>query len=421
MLATSLDLPCGATLPNRIAKAATSEALAHRRTGAPTPRLSNLYGRWARGGAGLLITGNVAIDLEGRTEPGNVVIVDDRDRDELARWADAAHRGGAKIWMQINHSGRQAPRRITAQPLAPSSVPMQGFAGLFGTPRALTDAQIHELIERFATAARIAKDVGFDGVQIHGAHGYLVSQFLSPRTNQRDDAWGGDAERRMRFLVEIVRAIRAAVGPAFPIGVKLNSADFQRGGFTEEESMAVVQRLEREGIDLLEISGGSYEKSAMMGSEAGARESTRLREAYFLEYARKVRRITSLPLMLTGGMRTSATMRAVIEEGHVDVVGLARPLAAEPDLPSHLIANVEAAAARIDPRLGVKLFDDMLQITWYQAQIHRMGDGLEPDLALGRVRALVVGFFASYAFNPLAALLPARKRLPAATLEAEST
>lgn len=420
MLATPFELPCGATLPNRIAKAATSEVLGDRRTGAPTTRLANLYARWARGGAGLLVTGNVVVDWDGRTEPGNVVIVDDRHADALTAWTDAVHREGAKIWMQINHSGRQATRRITAQPVAPSAVPMQGFAGMFGKPRALTDAEIRGLVERYATAARIAKDTGFDGVQIHGAHGYLVSQFLSPLTNQRDDAWGGDAERRMRFLLEIVRAMRAQVGPAFPIGVKLNSADFQRGGFTEEESMAVVQQLEREGIDLLEISGGSYEKSAMMGSEAGARESTRQREAYFLEYARKVRRVTSMPLMLTGGMRTSATMRRVLEEGHVDMIGMARPLAAEPDLPSRLLADPTAAAARIDPRLGVKLFDDMLQIVWYQEQMHRMGDGREPDLALGRVRALVLGFFASYAFNPLASLMPTRKKLAPATLGVEA-
>jgi 2,4-dienoyl-CoA reductase-like NADH-dependent reductase (Old Yellow Enzyme family) len=319
--------------------------------------------------------------------------------------------------MQLNHSGRQASRRITRHPVAPSAVGLQGFGGLFGTPRALTDAEIHALVERFATAARVAKDAGFDGVEVHAAHGYLVSQFLSPRSNQRDDAWGGDAQRRMRFLLEIVRAIRREVGPAFPMGVKLNSADFQRGGFSEEESMAVVQQLEREGIDLLEISGGSYEKSAMMGSEAGARESTRQREAYFLEYAQQVRRVTKLPLLLTGGLRSSATMRQVLADGHVDMVGLARPLAVEPDLPARLMAEESAAATLVDPRLGVRLFDDMLQIVWYKEQLHRMGAGLEPDPRLGRVRALVVGFFASYAFNPLAALLPARRREPLAALE----
>jgi 2,4-dienoyl-CoA reductase-like NADH-dependent reductase (Old Yellow Enzyme family) len=417
MLASTLELPCGASLPNRVAKAATSEALADRRTGAPTSRLSNLYARWGRGGAGLLITGNVVVAREGRTEPGNVIIVDDRDRDALAHWAAAAKSNGAKVWMQINHSGRQAARRITSQPVAPSVVPMKGFGGLFGVPRELTDAEILELVERFATAARVAKAAGFDGVEIHAAHGYLVSQFLSPYTNTRTDAWGGDPERRMRFLVEIVRAIRREVGPAFPIGVKLNSADFQRGGFTEEESMGVVQQLEREGIDLLEISGGSYEKSAMMGSEAGARESTRRREAYFLDYAQKVRRLTKLPLLLTGGMRSAATMKQVIADGHVDMVGLARPLAVEPDLPARLLSDDDAEAVLSDPRLGVKLFDDMLQVVWYQAQMHRMGAGLEPDRALGRVRALVVGFFASYAFNPLAALLPAKRREPAAALE----
>ncbi|HET9989164.1 MAG TPA: hypothetical protein VFQ65_11600, partial [Kofleriaceae bacterium] len=256
---TSLDAPLtlrsGATLPNRLAKAAMSEVLGDA-TGAPTDALVRLYERWGRSGAGLLITGNVMVDRGGMGEPNNVVIVDDRDLARLRAWATAGQAHGARLWMQLNHAGRQSPRTLTPVPVAPSAIPMKGFFGVFAKPRALEAHEIEALIARFAAAAVVARDAGFAGVQIHAAHGYLISQFLSSRTNRRDDAWGGDAARRSRFLLEIVRAIRAAVGPAFPIGVKLNSADFQRGGFTEEESLEVIRLLDAEGVDLLEVSGG---------------------------------------------------------------------------------------------------------------------------------------------------------------------
>ncbi|MCA9609742.1 MAG: hypothetical protein KC619_29290, partial [Myxococcales bacterium] len=248
---------------------------------------------------------------------------------------------------------------------------------------------------------------------IHAAHGYLVSQFLSPKTNRRTDRWGGDLEGRTRFLLEIVRAIRARVGDGFPIAVKLNSADFQRGGFTEEESAAVVRALEAEGIDLLEISGGSYESAAMMGTpdEAPKRESTRRREAYFVDYAERIRRETKLPLLLTGGLRTAAAMNEIVEEGHVDLVGLARPVAVAPDVARELLEGTRDATPRPSPRLGVRLFDDVLQIAWFQAQLWRMGDGLEPDPRLSRVRALLSAFWHNYLFNPLTLLAPAPARL----------
>ena len=202
---------------------------------------------------------------------------------------------------------------------------MKGFFGAFAKPRALEAHEIEALIARFAAAAVVARDAGFAGVQIHAAHGYLISQFLSSRTNRRDDAWGGDAERRSRFLIEIVRAIRAAVGPAFPIGVKLNSADFQRGGFTIEEAMDVARALDAAGIDLLEVSGGNYESPAMTGSgelPAEQRQSSREREAYFLDYARRIRAVVTTPILLTGGMRSRAVMDAALASGSVDVIGL---------------------------------------------------------------------------------------------------
>ncbi|MEO7730581.1 MAG: hypothetical protein ABIY55_06375, partial [Kofleriaceae bacterium] len=271
--AQPLTLPA-TTLANPLAKSATSEALADRETGQPTEALVNVYERWGAGGAGLLITGNVVFDLEARTEPGVVVIRDDRDLAVLKRWATAAQAHGARAVMQINHPGRQTAKRIARTPVAPSAVVVAGKGGMFGTPRALTGREIEALIESFARTAEIAVRAGFAGVQIHAAHGYLVNQFLSPLSNRRTDEWGGDLAGRMRFLLEIVRATRRRIGSAL-LSVKLNSADFQRGGFDETESMQVVTALEAEGIDLLEISGGNYEKSAMMGSERASIEPRR--------------------------------------------------------------------------------------------------------------------------------------------------
>ena len=266
-LSKPLELRRGGVLPNRIAKAAMSEALGDDDC-APTERLIRLYERLGRGGAGMLITGNVITDLGGRTELHNVVITDARHLAGLKRWAGAAQAHGSKLWMQVGHAGRQTARMVTWNPVGPSAVPLQGMAGLFSPPRALEDGEIRVLIERYANAAAQAEAAGFAGMQVHAAHGYLISQFLSPLTNQRDDAWGGTPQKRMRFLLEIVRASLSATREGFGIGVKLNSADFQRGGFTLEESMEVAQALDAEGIDFLEISGDYYERPAMVGSKA---------------------------------------------------------------------------------------------------------------------------------------------------------
>ena len=322
-LSDPLTLPCGLVLPNRIMKAALSEGMANKRH-APDERLERLYSTWSKGGYGLIITGNVMVDGTQLGEPGNVVIEDERNLDALSRWVKATKDGGVPIWAQLNHPGRQSnPLELGATPVAPSAVPlaMPGSP----TPRALTTAEIEDIIERFAAAAKVCETAGFDGVQIHGAHGYLVAQFLSPLSNRRDDEWGGDPARRMRFLIEVVRRIRSRVSPGFAVGLKLNSADFQRGGFTEDESRGVLAALAGEGLDLIEVSGGSYEQPAMMGAAA---DSTRAREAYFLEYARTVRSIVGdVPLAVTGGFRSRSAMQAAVDSGECDVVGLGRPTA----------------------------------------------------------------------------------------------
>ena len=391
VLAQPLELPCGVVLSNRFANAAMSEQMGDRYQ-APTPELATLYERWARGGSGLVITGNVMVDRRAMGEPLNVVLEDDRHREAFEAWASAGNVNGSAIWMQVNHPGRQSPRHLSAQPVAPSAIGVKVARGAFATPRALTDTEVHEIVARFATAARIARETGFGGVQVHGAHGYLVSQFLSPRTNLRDDAWGGTPEKRMRFLLEVVRAMRSEVGSDFPIGVKLNSADFQRGGFTEAESMDVVRALEHEGVDLLEVSGGTYESAAMMGkpgrSASAPRESTRQREAYFLDYAATVREITSMPLMLTGGFRTAGAMAQAVGEGIVDVVGLARPLAVDPDLPNRLLSGEVDASDSAPLSVGVKRLDSVLEISWHTHQLHRMGRSKEPNPDHGNWRSL---------------------------------
>jgi 2,4-dienoyl-CoA reductase-like NADH-dependent reductase (Old Yellow Enzyme family) len=399
LLASPLSLRSGARLPNRLAKAAMSEVLGHSITGAPTEALIRLYERWGRGGAGLLISGHVIVDPAGMGEPGNVVVVDDRHHAMLRRWAEAAQANGSRLWMQLNHAGRQSPRRLSREPVAPSAIAMKGFAGLFAPPRALRDREITAIVERFGVAAAVAKDAGFSGIELHGAHGYLISQFLSPRTNRRDDAWGGDAMRRSKFLLDIVGAVRRAVGPAFPIGVKLNSADFQRGGFTIEEAMDVARALDAAGIDLLEVSGGNYESPAMAGTgelPAAQRASSKEREAYFLDYAKRIRTVTAMPILLTGGMRSRAVMESALASGSVDLIGLARPMTHTPDLPKRLLDGTLEAAPSVQIRSRIKRVDDALQALWFQAQIHELAKGNEPDLALGKWTALWRGMRANF-------------------------
>jgi 2,4-dienoyl-CoA reductase-like NADH-dependent reductase (Old Yellow Enzyme family) len=383
LLQLPLVLRSGAILPNRLAKSAMSERLAGSDR-APNAPLARLYSQWSAGGTGLLITGNVMVDRERLGEPGNVAIEDDRDLAALTAWAKAATAAGNHAWMQINHPGRQSPRTLDPHPVAPSVVPMAGAYGAFATPRALEDEEITAIIERFARAAEIARAAGFTGVQVHAAHGYLISQFLSPRTNLRTDRWGGDLAGRSAFLLAIVRAIRARVGPAFPVGVKLNTADFQRGGFAADEAAEVAVLLDREGIDLLELSGGTYERAAMFAEKA----STQSREAFFLEQAEAIRARVAVPLLLTGGFRSRAAMEAAIASGAVDVIGLARPLAVEPDLSARLLSGDADRAVPVALNTGIPALDALLIGAWYQVQIERMARGLPADPRASRVYAV---------------------------------
>lgn len=371
-------LPNGTVLPNRLAKSAMSEALGGT-NGRVTPALVRLYARWARSGLGLMMTGNVMIDRRALGEPGNVVIEDERDLPLLRDWAQAGSAHGTPLWMQINHPGKQAIRGLNAETVAPSAVPFKSeMARLFPTPRELTSGEIDGLITRYATTARIAWQAGFSGVQIHGAHGYLVSQFLSPHHNRRTDHWGGTPEKRRHFVHAVYAAIRAETGADFPIGIKLNSADFQRGGFSEDESLDTVLALAEAGVDLIEISGGNYEAPAMMLGNTKA--STREREAYFLDFATTVRRHSKVPLMVTGGFRTAAGMNAALADGGLDLVGLARLLAIEPDVPKRLLAGRNPEQVIRPIRTGIPMIDASggMEVTWYTRQLRRISAGHAP-------------------------------------------
>jgi 2,4-dienoyl-CoA reductase-like NADH-dependent reductase (Old Yellow Enzyme family) len=326
----------------------------------------------------MTITGNVMIDRRAIGEPGNVVVEDERHFDDLVEWAGIVKSEGAVGLVQINHPGRQAPRSLTPQPVAPSPIAVPGTAGLFAEPRELTNDEILDIIARWARTAGIVTRAGFDGVQIHGAHGYLVSQFLSPLANQRTDQWGGSPENRRRFLLELVAAIRAEIGDAV-LSVKLNSADFQRGGFDQDESLEVVKALADAGIDLLEISGGTYSSAAMLGVNPALKASTRKREAYFMEYAERVRaEVPGLPLMLTGGFRSISGMEDAVNSGAVDLVGLGRPLTVDPETPSQLLdGSIDETVVHVRPT-GVRIVDSLTGLAHWTVQMWRMADGRDP-------------------------------------------
>lgn len=330
-LYSPLRLRSGAVLGNRIAKAAMEENMAGEGQ-LPDHRLLELYRRWSAGGTGLLITGNVMVHAEALTGPAGIVLDEASPLEPFTRWAQAAKSGGSTVWMQINHPGRQVQADMPGVVWAPSAVGVElgRLSKNFGRPTAMTPEQIEATVERFAVTATRAEQAGFDGVEIHAAHGYLLSQFLSPLVNKRTDAWGGSLENRARMLLDVVRAIRATVSPTFAVAVKLNSADFQRGGFDVDDARRVIAMLEPLGVDLVELSGGSYESPAMTGRSAD--ERTRAREAYFLDLARELVATSPLPLMLTGGVTRRETAEKVVADG-VAVVGMGTALSLTPDLP----------------------------------------------------------------------------------------
>ena len=395
-IADSFILPSGQIFKNHIAKAAMTEGLAGR-DGVPNEDHVRLYRRWAAGKLGLSITGNVQIDRRHLERPGNVVVDAPLTADAKAawaRWAAAATENGTQSWVQLSHAGRQTQKPVNPNPKAPSAVPLGLPGGMFGMPVPLTEAEIRDLVARFAHAAVVAREAGFSGVQIHAAHGYLLSQFLSPLANRRTDAWGGSLENRARFLVEAVKAVRAAVGKDFGLGVKLNSADFQKGGFAFEDCIGVAAMLTDLGVDLLELSGGSYEQPAMMDfagmepPEVPKQASTAAREAYFVDLAKALMAGRTPPLLVTGGFRTLRAMEAAMVDG-IAMVGIARPLCATPDAVADLLDGHSDELPRpeqllrigpgwLGPQSPIKIIKAMNGFSaqaWYYAQLRHIAAG----------------------------------------------
>jgi len=318
-LFTPLTLGCGVILKNRIAKSAMSDSLGDG-CGNPTPEQIRLYQRWADGGVAISIIGEVQGRADFAEKPGNLVLNAAAD---LVRFRELAKQGGrnnTQLWLQLGHAGALA-YVPTSHPKGPSALDLPGLHCA-----ELTKDDVPFVPANFAATAKLAHQAGFGGVQIHAAHGFLLSQFLSPLFNQRRDAYGGPIANRMRLLLETIEATRAAVGPDFPIAVKLNSSDQLQGGLTEQDALKVVAALDATSVDLIDISGGTYFPGAKAASDGAGHGP------YFLDFAKRARRLTTTPLMLTGGVKTRAQAQEALASGAVDVIGLARALVLAPSL-----------------------------------------------------------------------------------------
>jgi len=396
-----LTLPCGVTLKNRLVKAAMTEGLAGP-DGMPNEKHARLYRTWAEGGCAVLITGNVMIDGSHLERPGNVILDHELDESECAAfraWAETGSSDGCQVWMQLSHPGRQTQKSVNPHPKSASDIKLRLPGGQFARPAPLTADEIMSLVERFATAALTAKECGFSGVQIHGAHGYLISQFLSPFCNRRSDEWGGSIKNRARFLRKIVSAVREKTGNNFAISVKLNSSDFQKGGFGPEDARQVVKWLQEDGVDLIEISGGTYEQPRMLEfegiepvQEIKVRASTRAREAFFLAFAAELAAQASVPLMVTGGFRTAAGMAEAITADGISAIGVGRPMCGDPgcvgkmleegvDLPrfEKSLGSPRSFFGVNSPIKPIKMVASFSVMAWYYDQIVLLADGLEND------------------------------------------
>lgn len=313
-------------IKNRFVRSATHDFMAEE-DGSISSRQLDLYRNLARGGVGLIITGHAYVLISGKASPRQVAIDDDRFIPGLRQLASVVHESSAKIFLQLSHAGRQTKEKICGcQPLAPSAVYEPVYKVM---PREMSQAEIEEVIQAFVAAARRAKEAGFDGLQLHCAHGYLLSSFLSPYTNRRQDQWGGSLDNRARIILKILRQIRKEAGENFPVIAKLNSTDYLPHGFEIEEAIRVAQMLEEEGLAALEVSGGSAE-SGKGSMWPGVRPEEE--EGYFVPAASLIKRNLQIPVIGLGGLRSLKVMEKFVAEGQVDMVSLSRPLIREPDL-----------------------------------------------------------------------------------------
>lgn len=361
-----LTLPCGVTLKNRLAKSAMSDSLGDG-CGNPTPAQIRLYERWAEGGLALSIIGEVQGDPHAAEKPGNLVLSPQSDEALLRALTQRGSANGTQLFAQLGHAGAMTHPPI-GKPRGPSALDLPGLSCV-----ALTLAEIKALPPQFAQTAQHAKALGFSGVQIHAAHGFLLSQFLSPLFNKRTDAYGGPLANRARLLFEVLEAVRSAVGPSFPIAIKLNATDQLAGGFAEDDALQVVRRLDQSSIDLIDISGGTYfpgAKSASDGTGSGP---------YFAAFGKAARAFTTKPLMITGGFKTARQAVATIRDGATDIIGLARAFIIDPDLPeTWRKAEAEITFPRFSqpPEGGIT--------AWYTQQLTHLSEdrSFDPDADL---------------------------------------
>ncbi|TMS36590.1 hypothetical protein L596_003721 [Steinernema carpocapsae] len=330
-------------------RTSTWDAKQREKCGIPTEGLLNLYQKWAHGGFGVILTGNVMVDPDHLESAGNAIIHESIDsaerRNAFKQWADAIKASGSLAIAQLSHAGRQTPVTINQSPFSSSDVQLAVIrrGSGFGKPIPLSPTQIQELIKNYVYAAKYCYQAGFDGVQLHAAHGYLLAQFLSPTTNRRTDEYGGSLHNRARIIFEIYDAIRREIpsDSKFIVGIKMNSVEFQHGGLSNDDASIIAEELEKTGFDFLELSGGTIEKLGFQHM----RDSTRQREAYYLEFAKEVKkRLSKTVVYLTGGFRTAYWMARAVEDGITDGVGLGRPITAEPDLPLKIMLGAVDAA-----------------------------------------------------------------------------
>ena len=405
LLFTPITLPNGTTIKNRFFKSAMSEGMGTRDF-QPKKNIATLYKRWAEGGTGLIITGNIMVDPKGTAEPGNIVFDKNSNMEILKNWANQGQQHGAKVMVQLNHPGKQVPKTIAKETVAPSAVPLgNGLNKLFSTPRALTTSEVEELVQKFVTSAKITKEAGFSGVQIHAAHGYLISQFLSPHDNRRTDKYGGSLENRMRFLKEIYLGMREELGKNFTIGIKINSTDFKEDGLTEEDSLKTIIELANLGLDFVEISGGTYERPAMMGATS---KSTN--QVFFAEYSKKLKQKIEIPVVVTGGIRSINAMNTLLNDNTTDFIGIARPLTIDPNIPNKIKQGTYTIVETTRVSTGVKkldkIFGSLLGIVYYQVLMQNIAKGKEPKATKNAWPSLIQAVYN----QGLAVLFPQRAK-----------
>lgn len=378
-IGNTLTLPNGVTLKNRIVKSAMSEALGDEYNN-PSQAQIDLFAQWSAGGAALLITGNTPVDRMHLEHAGNFVLDPASDLDRVKALVAAGQSGGAKILAQLAHAGRQTPEAVNPHPTSISDIRLD-LPG-YGQPSMAGEGDLAAVVEKFKRSALLAQEAGFDGVEIHAAHGYLLSSALSPRINTRTDRWGGSLENRSRLALDVVRAVRAAVAPNFIVAVKLNSSDFQKGGFGHEDSVEVAKMMEAEGVDFIEISGGTFEAPTAYQHSAKS-QSTVAREAYFLDYAAAIKAAITIPLMVTGGFRSANVMEDAIADGKTDLIGMGRPFIADPGFAVKLLAGEIDKAPAVEQQFPPA--QDLPRgavLNWFCTQLAMVGETGKPDLSL---------------------------------------